>query len=132
MAEGSRIRLLLVDDVDDIRMLLRLGLYDHGDLEVVGEASDGFEAIEKAGELRPDVVLLDIAMPGLDGLHAIPHIHKANPGKHIVMLTGFENEVLRDEALISCASELLSKGVPMAEIGATVSEVAARPAKVCD
>ena len=125
------IRLLLVDDVDEMRLLLRIGLAQAGLFEVVGEAADGVEAIEKARELRPDVVLLDIAMPRLDGLHAIPDIHRANPGRHIVMLTGFENETLRREALESCASELLSKGVSIHEIVRTISEVAARPAKTC-
>jgi DNA-binding NarL/FixJ family response regulator len=131
MANRPPIRLLVVDDVDQMRLLLRLGLSDQSEIEVVGEASDGLEAVEKAAELRPDVTLLDVAMPRLDGLHAIPLIHQANPGKHIVMLTGFEHEPLRSEALASCASELLSKGVPLPQIVATVNEVAARPAKHC-
>jgi DNA-binding NarL/FixJ family response regulator len=120
-----------VDDVDQMRLLLRIALTERGGFEVVGEASDGLEAIEKARELRPDVVLLDVAMPRMDGLHAIPLIHRANPGKHIVMLTGFEHEVLREEALSSCASELLSKGVSIPDIVATVNEVVTRPAKSC-
>jgi DNA-binding NarL/FixJ family response regulator len=125
------IRLLVVDDVDEMRLLLRLGLAEDERFEVVGEASDGLEAIEKAAALKPDVVVLDVAMPRLDGLHAIPRIHLANPGMHIVMLTGFESEALKRAALSSCASELLEKGVPLDDIVEVLAEVGSRPAKVC-
>jgi DNA-binding NarL/FixJ family response regulator len=87
-------RVLLVDDADDLRMLVRMLLERTGLFEVVGEASDGQAGITEAGVLQPDLVLLDLAMPVLDGLSAAPRIREAAPDARIVVLTGFDERVV--------------------------------------
>ena len=125
-------RILIVDDVAELRQIFRLMLGSDDRFEVVGEAADGIEAIEKAGSLRPDIVLLDIAMPRLDGIAAIPEIHRASPGVKIMVLSGFQTTTLTKRALSSCASAFLEKGASSDQIISLVDEVAAAPPKkVC-
>ncbi|MBI4319156.1 MAG: response regulator transcription factor [Chloroflexi bacterium] len=88
----AKIRVLLVDDHTILRDGIRalLSLYD--DIEVVGEASDGREAIERVREVRTDVILMDLAMPGLGGLEATMEIRKESPGCKVLILTQHENK----------------------------------------
>jgi two-component system, chemotaxis family, chemotaxis protein CheY len=123
------IRVLIVDDVPELRSVFRIMLESDGRFEVVGEASDGHEAIERAGQLHPDVVTLDIAMPGLDGLRAIPLLHEASPGLRILVLSGFETGRLAREAIERCATAFLSKGVAPETIVSTLHDVYLSPPK---
>ena len=105
------IRVLLADDVPDIRDLLRLTVERDGRFEVVGEAGDGREAIQLSSELTPDIVVLDLAMPNMDGLQAIPEVrsHIGENGR-IVVLSGFESERLAPQAIKTCADAYVEKG----------------------
>ena len=92
------IRVLVVDDYKPFRVILRYVIGEEPGIEIVGEAADGFAAIDLAEELRPDVVLLDLAMPKLDGWEAIPLIREVSPDSRIVILSGFPEERMRDLA----------------------------------
>lgn len=123
------IKVLVVDDVAELRTLFRLILETDGRFEVVGEAGDGQEAADKARELRPDVVTLDIAMPRVDGIDAIPMIHAASPGVRIMVVSGFESPSLARRAVSACATAFLSKGEPASSIISTLHEVYLSPPK---
>src|SRR5689334_24023524 len=84
---SKRLRVLLADDHVTVRRGLKLLIDAERDMEVVGEASDGNEAVQKANELNPDVVVMDISMPGLNGLAAARALKKRRPDTVIVTLT---------------------------------------------
>lgn len=87
----SKIRILVVDDHALVREGIIAILKLHDDIEVLAEASDGLEAIQKAAKLLPDIVLLDIAMPGLGGLEATLEIKKTNPNIKILILSQYDD-----------------------------------------
>jgi CheY-like chemotaxis protein len=93
------VRVLLVDDLSDIRLVMRLLLEADGRAEVVGEAADGAEAVRLAGELRPDAVVLDLRMPGMDGVSALPLIRAASPGTVVVALSALPIGPTTDQAV---------------------------------
>src|SRR4030042_191639 len=83
------IRVLITDDHDIVRKGLTVLLATERDIKVVGEAKDGLEAVEKAGSLKPDVVLMDLVMPQMDGIEATRRITGAHPKVRILVLTSF-------------------------------------------
>jgi DNA-binding NarL/FixJ family response regulator len=85
------LQILIVDDKPHVRSGIRMLLQRHEDWTVCGEASDGVEAIQKAAELQPDVILLDISMPRMDGLTALPLIREKSPESQIIVLTLHES-----------------------------------------
>lgn len=103
------IRVLIVDDQVLVRAGLRTILEEEDDIEVVGEAGDGQEAIAMAGTVAPDVILMDIRMPNMDGLEATRRICSTEAPPHIVMLTTFDLDEYVYEALRAGASGFLLK-----------------------
>lgn len=92
-SQRSRLRVLLVDDVDDIRLVLRSLFAAYPGVDVVGEAANGVEAIEMAERTQPDLVVLDLSMPLLDGVAALPELRKAAPHSRAVVLTSIPQSV---------------------------------------
>jgi CheY-like chemotaxis protein len=114
--ERSAHRVLIVDDAEDIRTLLRIKLGRHGGFEVVGEAVDGVDAVDQARALQPHLVLLDMAMPRMDGLQALPLIREAVPDVRVVVLSGFNQRTLEQEALAAGSDRYVVKGGSMHEL----------------
>ncbi len=119
------IRVLIVDDDTLIRTGLRLILDMQPDLEVVGEAADGGIAVTQVGALRPDVVLMDVQMPRMDGLQATAEITATEDASRVVILTTFELDEYVFQALRSGASGFLLKRTPAEELVAAIRTVAA-------
>ena len=126
------IRVLLVDDVPELRFLFRRIFEMDERFEVVGEAGDGYQAIELARIHRPDVVVLDVAMPRLDGLQAIPLLHEASPASRIMMLSGFAGDSLAQTALDLTATAFIEKGAPTENIVELAEAVSKSPPKRTD
>jgi DNA-binding NarL/FixJ family response regulator len=117
------IRTMIVDDHALFRRGLEMVLDSEPDIELVGEASDGAEAVEKAGETLPDVVLMDIRMPRSSGIEACRALKEVVPSAKIVMLTISDEEADLFEAIRAGASGYLLKDIPLDEVADTVRAV---------
>lgn len=124
------VRILLVDDQQLIRLGFGLVLGAEDDLDVVGEASNGAEAIDLAASLRPDVILMDVRMPGLDGIEATRRIVTANPDSRIIILTTFDLDEYAFGALRAGASGFLLKDALPNELTSAIRAVHAGDAAV--
>ena len=121
---AAPIRILLVDDHAMVRRGMRDFLALHDDLEIVGEAADGAAAIEQAAVLRPDVVVMDLLMPGVDGIDATARIKAADPDIEIVAITSFVEEARIVAALEAGASGFLLKDAEADELAAAIRAAA--------
>jgi two-component system, NarL family, response regulator DegU len=121
---GGPARVLLVDDHQLLRQAVRRALEDAG-MTVVAEAGDGSEAVRLAAEIRPDVVLMDVSMPVLDGVEATRRIHAVNADLPVLMLTMHGEDMQRREAIAAGASGFLTKDVSMQDVVRTVQQAAA-------
>jgi DNA-binding NarL/FixJ family response regulator len=117
------IRLLVVDDHPVVRQGLRTFLETRDDFEVVGEAGDGETAVAEAARLRPDVILMDLVMPGVDGLEAIGRIRSAGPAARILVLTSFASADQVLPALRAGAAGYLLKDAAPGEVEAAIRAV---------
>jgi DNA-binding NarL/FixJ family response regulator len=117
------IRAMIVDDHALFRRGLQMVLDEEDDIELVGQASDGSEAVEKAGESLPDVVLMDIRMPRSSGIEACRAMKEVAPSAKIVMLTISDEEEDLFEAIRAGASGYLLKDLPLDEVADTVRAV---------
>ena len=122
---GAAIRVLIVDDDALVRSGLRLMLRSAPDITVAGEAADGAEAITAAAELTPDVVLMDIRMPGTDGVTATAAITTRAAAPRVIALTTFDADDLVRKAITAGAAGYLVKDTPPAEIIGAIRAVAA-------
>lgn len=121
----SEIRILICDDHPVVRQGIRWLVETECDMKIVGEASDGAQALAMAGELRPDVILMDLLMPGRDGLWAVREIIKSMPDARILILTSFAEDERVVEAVKSGALGYLLKDSSPAELIAAIRELAA-------
>jgi DNA-binding NarL/FixJ family response regulator len=119
------IRVLIADDQTLVRDGFRMILDAQEDIEVVGEAADGMEAIAKARELGPDVVLMDVRMPGLDGIEATRQVVDGRMETRVLMLTTFDLNEYVYEAMRAGASGFLLKDVPRSHLVDGVRTIAA-------
>jgi DNA-binding NarL/FixJ family response regulator len=119
---GEPIRVFLCDDVEAFRALMRSSLADDPRIEVVGEAADGEEGVERVADLQPDVVLLDMSMPRVDGLEAIPHIRRRAPSTSIIGLSSHGAARMAEPWLAKGADAYLEKGVELDEIRAAIHQ----------
>src|SRR5918992_4426977 len=120
---AAPVRLLVVDDHPVVRQGLRTFLETRPDFEVVGEAGDGTTAVDAAASLRPDVILMDLVMPGVDGLEAIGRIRAAEPAARILVLTSFASADQVLPALRAGAAGYLLKDAAPAEVEAAIRAV---------
>ncbi len=102
-------KVLVVDDVEGLRRLVSIVLGQHDAYEVVAEASSGEEAIQKAQETNPDVVLLDLSMPGMDGFETLDHIHEQDENIHVIVLSGHDKEHKAQQAAQAGALAFIEK-----------------------
>jgi two-component system, chemotaxis family, chemotaxis protein CheY len=122
------ISVVVCDDVPELRRLLREVLEEDEGMHVVGEAADGRQAVEVIERLQPDVVILDLSMPELDGLEAIPLIHQVAPGAEICIFSGFEEGKVAEVALRLKASRYVRKGAPLEDLRNAVRELGSKAA----
>ncbi len=120
---GPTIRVLIVDDQALFRRGLSVVLSATADIQVVGEAADGEEAVAKVEELMPDVVLMDVRMPRLGGIEATRHIHRLLPATKVLMLTVSDQEEDLYESVKAGASGYLLKEIGIEEVAETVRAV---------
>jgi two-component system invasion response regulator UvrY len=116
-------RVLIVDDHKMFRDGLRGLINAEPDLEVVGEAVDGKDAIEAARKLSPDIVIMDISMPGMNGIEAMRHLIQNNPKVKVIMLSMYTSGPLVQSVLAAGASGYVMKGSDFAELAATIRRV---------
>lgn len=109
------IRIVTIDDQADLRRLYRLAL-ESADMHVVGEAADGRAGVHVVADTQPDLVLLDLSMPTMDGLEAIIAIRKANPDARVVILSGFTRDRLGPVVQELGAVDYIEKGVRPREL----------------
>ncbi len=121
------VRVLVADDADGVRELVMLLLDLESDFTVVGQARDGLEAVEQAEQLQPDLVVLDVSMPRLDGITATPRIRSASSGSRIALFTGIAEPGIEAEAASVGADALLAKELGAATLIERLREVCRRP-----
>jgi DNA-binding NarL/FixJ family response regulator len=124
------VRLLLADDQPLMRTGFRMILEEAGDIDIVGEAQDGAEAITLAAELNPDVILMDVRMPGVDGIEATRQILARDPSARVLILTTFDLDEYAFSALRAGASGFVLKDVPVDELARAIHAVASGDAVV--
>ena len=129
VAEGV-VTVVVVDDTPDLRMLTRMALELDSGVRVVGEAENGREGIEVVDLHQPDVVVLDMAMPIMDGLEALPHLRRVCPSARVLVVSAFDSGTVSASAVDAGADGYVQKGVSPLDLLEQVRALAAmtRPA----
>lgn len=123
----ERCQIVVCDDQEPFRQLVSMILGLDPDLEVVGEAADGRQAVDLVAKLHPDLLLLDIAMPVMDGLEALPLIRASNPETQVVMLTGVTVGSIRERAMAAGAAGFIEKGADVDDLARRVKDICREP-----
>lgn len=118
------IRILIADDQTITRSGLQTMLAEHQDMQVIGEARDGAQVIELAASLQPDVILMDVRMPGINGIEATRRIHRTSPHIRILVLTVFDDDTLVFPVIRAGASGYLLKNTEQDELLRAIRTVA--------
>ena len=118
------LRVVICDDVAELRALVRAQLEADGDISVVGEAGSGIEAIGVIEEERPELVLLDLSMPDMDGLEVLAKLREAAPETRVVVFSGFVAGPLGRRAVALGAYDYVEKGAPADELRRAVRAAA--------
>ena len=119
----NKLGILIVDDAEEVRRDLRTVLTLAPDLQVVGEAVNGIEAVTLADDLRPDLVLMDLRLPGLDGMEATEQIKRRGLAGGVIMLTIYGQEENRDRAAAAGVDLFIEKGVGIETLVAAIRQV---------
>jgi DNA-binding NarL/FixJ family response regulator len=125
---AAPIRVLLCDDAEGFRALMRSSLAEDPAIVIVGEAADGLAGVEAAADLQPDVVLLDMSMPRMGGLQAIPRMRRSAPGTSIIGLSSLSASRMAGPSIEIGAHSYLEKGTGLDDIRAAIHQAAGRPA----
>ena len=128
--QGEKLRVMVVDDHALFRRGLEMVLSDEPDIEIVGEASDGQEAIDRAQEVMPDIVLMDVRMPKRSGIEATAQIKDLLPHVKILMLTISDEEADLYDAIKAGASGYLLKEIPIEEVADAIRSVWAGQSRI--
>jgi PAS domain S-box-containing protein len=113
---NDALRVVIVDDSADVRELVGASLRAAGGFDVLAEGATADEALTLVADLRPDVLLLDMSMPGRDGIDVIPDVHAASPGTRVVIFTGFDEEDVGPRARALGASDVIEKSLPIEKL----------------
>ena len=116
MAGQAPFRVVVADDFADVRQLVRLTLERSGRFQIVAEAENGVEAVDAARDLQPDLLVLDLSMPVLSGMEALPQIREASPATKVVVLSGFDRAHMESDAIAGGAVGYLEKGLRPAQL----------------
>lgn len=119
-------RVMVVDDHKMFRDGLRVLINAEPGMEVVGEAVDGKEAVEIARSLSPDVVIMDISMPGMNGIEAMRHLIRGNPKIRVIMLSMYSSSPLVQSVMAAGASGYVLKGSDFSELAAAIRDACSR------
>src|SRR5881275_827256 len=121
---AERTRCLVVDDHTVVRQGLDLLFGDLDDLEVVGQVANGEEALQAVEELQPEIVLMDVRLPGIDGVSAVKRIHQAAPSVKFVMFSAYGDKRLLSDAIAAGARGYVMKGSPPEDLIRAIRTVA--------
>jgi DNA-binding NarL/FixJ family response regulator len=122
-APSPKVKVIIVDDLDRVRAGLRAVLELEQDLDIVGEAANGLEAVQLAQRLSPDIVVMDLEMPGLDGFEAARQIKANHLVRGVVVLTIHGDTRSREQAVQSGVDAFVEKGAAIAELVETIRQV---------